>query len=344
MNTSNWTPPGDDFLRLFLDRPELSLVSESCTHECALHNALRQSPTRKMAPEDLSAIADADARDNYAMFIGFRDRLLGGGTLETCYLQLIRGGATGVPTAFIDLVLQGIVNQVLRESRNVYALRAGEMLWRAQRISTQDGQILAMDSDAIDRVQARSDLGEMGRLLQESGASVRQATIAVLNDDNAPQYWDAVRSGSVTRPAFALDLSHELSNTFGHGVTFTLANARSGLKALAQVLELWVAHFLGFEVRISPQREISDTAWRWHLGLDVQSSAILNDLYEERTVEPERLARMLSLFRLDFADARDMRADIAGKPVYLGLAMNDENLLRIKPQNLLLNLPQASLQ
>jgi hypothetical protein len=36
-----------------------------------------------------------------------------------------------------------------------------------------------------------------------------------------------------------------------------------------------------------------------------------------------------------------MRADVAGKPVYLGLAMNDEQVVRLKPQNLLLNLPLA---
>jgi hypothetical protein len=36
-----------------------------------------------------------------------------------------------------------------------------------------------------------------------------------------------------------------------------------------------------------------------------------------------------------------MRADVQGKPVYLGLAMNAEGLVKLKPQNLLLNLPLA---
>jgi len=47
------------------------------------------------------------------------------------------------------------------------------------------------------------------------------------------------------------------------------------------------------------------------------------------------------LFRLNFADAGAMRSDIAGKPVYLGLAFNAENVLKLKPQNLLVNLPLA---
>jgi hypothetical protein len=37
-----------------------------------------------------------------------------------------------------------------------------------------------------------------------------------------------------------------------------------------------------------------------------------------------------------------MRADVAGRPVWLGLMHNADQLLRCKPQNLLLNLPLAS--
>ena len=40
--------------------------------------------------------------------------------------------------------------------------------------------------------------------------------------------------------------------------------------------------------------------------------------------------------------SQDMRADVQGKPVYLGLAMNEQGLLKLKPQNLLLNLPVAA--
>jgi hypothetical protein len=33
--------------------------------------------------------------------------------------------------------------------------------------------------------------------------------------------------------------------------------------------------------------------------------------------------------------------DIAGRPIYLGMAMTTDNVLRLKPQNLLVNLPLA---
>jgi hypothetical protein len=44
---------------------------------------------------------------------------------------------------------------------------------------------------------------------------------------------------------------------------------------------------------------------------------------------------------LNFDNASDMLQDVSGKPVYLAMAMDPQNLLKIKPQNLLLNLPLA---
>ena len=44
---------------------------------------------------------------------------------------------------------------------------------------------------------------------------------------------------------------------------------------------------------------------------------------------------------LHTADAETMRPAIAGRPVYLAMAMDAQQRLRLKPQNLLLNLPLA---
>jgi len=59
-------------------------------------------------------------------------------------------------------------------------------------------------------------------------------------------------------------------------------------------------------------------------------------------MEPGILRRLLALFRLDFEESAAMRADIAGRPVYLALSMDEKGVVRMKPQNLLLNLPLAS--
>ena len=53
------------------------------------------------------------------------------------------------------------------------------------------------------------------------------------------------------------------------------------------------------------------------------------------------MRRIAVLFRLAFDDRSAMRADIAGEPVYLALSMNEDDVVRMKPQNLLTNLPLA---
>ncbi|MDO8699904.1 MAG: DUF6352 family protein [Rhodoferax sp.] len=336
-NARGWLVPTEAYLRLFLARPELALVPESCTTERALHAALLASPLRPVTARELAALQDDDARENYATFLGFRDSLLAAGTLERYYLDLFLRGTVNVPPLFVDLIAQAILRNVLDKAHDPVEARAAEMLFRSQRITNQDGQILSGDRTVLDMYNETGGLGEMGRLLKESKAPLRTINLEVLGGDNAVRYWQSDEDH-----AFLLDLTHELTQNLGHGLTFTVTRARSGLTALARVLEKWVHHFLGVTVHIQPEQKIDDAAWRWHVGLDTESTAILNDLYQDQPVAPERLRRMISLFRLDFANPNEMRADVAGKTVYLGLAMNAEGVTRIKPQNLLTNLPLAT--
>ncbi|MFM8766707.1 MAG: DUF6352 family protein [Rubrivivax sp.] len=329
-----WLVPTDAWLARFLERPELALVPESCASETALHQALQRTPRAQVSSAQLQALADEDVRANYRMFLGFRDRLLQAGTLEACYLDLLRHGVTDTPPLFIDILTQAIVRNLLDGCREALVVRAGELLFRPQRISTEGGQVLAGDREVLDMLNETGGFGDLGRLLAQAQAPVRSLKLEVLSVDNEADYWAAD-----DRHRHLLDLRHELHQDLGHGIHFRLKNARSGLQALALVLERWVAHLLGVEVHIEPLARIDDAQWRWHVGLDATATALLNDLYQGVEVESARLQRLISLFRLQFVHPREMRDDVAGKPVYLGLAMNDEQLLRLKPQNLLLNLP-----
>ncbi|MGQ2979658.1 MAG: DUF6352 family protein [Polaromonas sp.] len=333
-NPRGWLLPTDDYLRLFLARPELELLPESCAAEQALHAVLQAAPARPVSDTELQAVEDPDARESYALFLRFRDGLLDAGTLEAYYLGLFRSGSIAIPPLFVDLLAQAISRNLLDEVTDAYEVRAAEMLFRPQRIATDDGQVLAGDRDRLDMLNAHGGLGDFGRFLAEAGAPLRSIQMQVLADHNTPDYW---QDGE--RHSFLLDLRHEVSNDLSHGLVLTLTRARSGLKALSRVLEKWVQHFLGVAVTIRPLQKVDDEAWRWHVGLDIDATALLNDLYEGREVAPERLSRLVSLFRLDFADPQEMRADVAGKPVYLGLMMNADRVLRLKPQNLLVNLP-----
>ena len=334
-----WQPLSDDFLRGFLAWPQLALVAESCAAERKLHAALQHAPRQPIAEATLAALADPDARDNHRQFLVFRDALSAAGTLEACYLQLMRGGAITLPPAFVDALAAAIVEHAMADTLDAFEARAADLLLRPQRITTQGGQLLCADRDTVDLHADSGGFGDLGRLLKRGDVPWRSLELAVLAADNSADFWRA--RATVGRHRFVLDLSHEVVNELGHGVAFTLTRARSGSKALARVLERWVMHMLGVVVHIEPLPAINDPGWRWHVGLDVDATAILNELYEGGEVPPERLQQLICLFRLRFADAGDMRVDVAGKPVYLGLARSADGVLRLKPQNLLLNLPLA---
>ena len=105
------------------------------------------------------------------------------------------------------------------------------------------------------------------------------------------------------------------------------------------MLERWVAHFTGAAVAIEPLERIEDDQWTWHVGLDTESTAILNALYRGEPVADDDRARLATLFRLRFRDPADAAPGMEDRPVYLGLAFRPDRTLKLKPQNLLLNLP-----
>ena len=297
-------------------------------------------PNKAVQATELNAIADEDARGNHALLLRFRDEVESAGSLESAYMAWMHNGQIQLPPLFIDLVVQAIVCNVLEGIDDAWTWRAAELLFRRQRITVQNGRVLAGDSETLDRLQANAGLGEMGRLLMEAGASLKAVDVRVLHPDNAEQYF--VQREGLGRYAFLLDMTHEIQNKLPHGLVLSMVNARSGLKALSLVLERWVKHFLGVAVQITPVQKADDPAWRWHVGLDATATALLNDLYQGQTLDDPRQQQLISLFTLRFDDPQLMCADVRGKPVYLGLAMDAQGLLKLKPQNLLLNLPLAS--
>lgn len=339
-NAQGWLQPTPDYWRLWLQRPELALVPESCAAEKRLHQALLDDPGRTVSPAQLKAIQDEDARENYELFLRLRDEVESAGSLESAYMAWLRSGHIQLPPLFLDLVVQAIVCHVLDGEEDAWVWRAAELLFRRQRITVQDGRVLAGDSDTLDSLQDTGGLGEMGRLLKQAGAALQPVEVKVLHNDNAAQYF--VQREGLGRYAFLLDMTHEIQNRLPHGLVLSMVNARSGLKALSTVLAKWVQHFLGVVVQIEPVQKVDDPAWRWHVGLDATATALLNDLYRGQSLDASQQQQLISLFKLRFEDPQDMQADVRGKPVYLGLAMNEQGLLKLKPQNLLLNLPLAS--
>ena len=334
--SGRWLAPAEDFFRPMLALAELAPVDDSCADERRLHERLVAAPMQSVDVGELAAIADADARENYVVFLAFRDAVVAAGSLEAYYLHLVRGAAIAVPPAFIDAVVAAIVARIVDGGASAIDRRAAQLLYRTQRVAIRDGRVLCVDREAADRASTPSSgLDLVGELIANVGGD--RSALPVLGASNAREF-DAAADPF----AYVLDLSHEIANDLGHGLSFTMARSDSGMTALARVLERWVAHLLDVATTIRPVARIDDPAWRWHVGLDAEATALLNDLYRGEAPDPDRLQRLIGLFRLDFADPLDMRADVAGKPVYLGLAMNAEQTLKLKPQNLLINLPLAA--
>src|SRR4030081_2313295 len=77
----------DEFLKVYLARPELAPPPEACEAERRLHAALLADPRRPVSDGEIAAIADADAQQNWAVMLQFRDHLVRHKTLEAAYLD-----------------------------------------------------------------------------------------------------------------------------------------------------------------------------------------------------------------------------------------------------------------
>ncbi len=311
----------DDFLRSYLTRPELSPIPESCAAELALHDALLANPRRVVSTAELMAVADADARENYGIWLRFRARLVGANSLEAAYVGLFQGDGVDVPPQFVAELTQVLLRHILGDCATPMEARAAELLFRTQKIAvTDDGAVMSADEAIVELFATTGGFGSLGELLAQNKTPARSVDLDVMDAANAVEYW--VR-----------DERHDFSVSLNRG--------QPALDALTRVLEKWIRHLLGVDVTISQERAIDDERWVWHVGLDAEASSLLNDLYNRVDIDEDRMRRLLCLFRLEFADPVDMRQAIRGRPVYLAMAMDANQRLRLKPQNLLLNLPLA---
>jgi hypothetical protein len=278
-----------------------------------------QEPRRLVSEREIAAVADPDARENYRVMLRFRDQLLAAPTLEAFYARLFQD-EVAVPPDFVHRTAQVIMRAILDGARDGLEARAAELFFRRQRVSINDGAIMLADDETVDLHAAGSGFGDLGRLLREGQTPARTIELDVLDEASAACYFDRDER---------------------HDTVLNLNSGRPGCLAFARVLERWVAHFHGVRVTVQAIREIPDDEWIWHVGLDAEASAILNDIYNGAEVEEGRMRRVVGLYRMDFRDPVVLRPEMAGSPVFLGLAMAADGTLRMKPQNLLVNLPLA---
>ena len=307
----------DEFLKVYLARPELTPPPEACVAERTLHAALLAEPRRAVPAGEVAAIADADARENWQVMLAFRDHLTGHRTIEAAYLDIIRRGIK-VPHLFINQLVHVILRNALDDCDDPYVLRAAELMFRPQRMTLHEGSLIAADEEAI---SGKSDT-PVSPLVSMLGIPA-EAEIDVMNDDNAEHYFDHSDQFHV-----ALDLT----------------GGRRGLQALSSAIARWVGHLLGVEVEVEPLTEMRETKLSWYVGLDTEGTKIGDALWNGEDLDEATQARVVGLFRLAFRDPDVVTEKVKGEPVYLILAMDKDKVLRLKPQNLVTGLPIKHLE
>jgi hypothetical protein len=308
----------DAFLRAYLARPELMPPPDACEAERGLHARLLEAPRRSVSAAAIAAIADADARENWDRMLGFRDRLLAAPTLQAAYARMVRQGVGAIPPLFLGHLAHLIMRSALDGSTDAYVARAAELFYRPQKANLAEGRVLLADAEIIARHEHDRHASPLLAML--GGAAITE--LDVLSQANHDQYW---------------------GRSDAHDMVLDLGGKPGGRFALATALELWIGHIHGFDATIEPIDAIDDDAWRWFVGLDAEATRIGNALWSGAPVSEDRLGRVLALFRLTLAASVPVVPRAAGKPVYLILAMGEDGIVRLKPQNLVTGLPVEAL-
>ena len=246
------------------------------------------------------------------MLVAWRDHLVRHDTLEAAYLAIVRRNIH-FPQVLVSQLVQVILRNALDGCADVFVLRAAEMLFRPQKLTLREASVIAVD-------------GERQAAFGSHPASPLQALLGVpadtevdlLSEATAECYWE--RSDCFD---MALDLSRD----------------GRGMSALSDVITRWLAHLLAIDVAVEPVAETHNLTWNWYVGLTSEATHLGDALWRGDDLADTLRPRLIGLLRLEFRDPADMIEKVRGEPVHLLLAMTADEVLRMKPQNLLVGLP-----
>lgn len=300
----------DELILAWLARPEVLPPPEACFAERALHARLSRAPRDPVSPGQIAALADPDARENWGFLITLRDTLMAAGTVEAGYLRLVRGAAR-LPVVFYDQLVQLILRNALDGCEDVFVLRAAEMFFRAQRAHFDKGAILLADDELVRELEGESHVNPLMAMLQ-GGVSAMD----VMGEGNAWTYW---------------------SRSDAHAMVLPFGADPRARAALGQVMAVFLRHLLGLDVTVTPTTRAEGVDLRWYVGLDQTGSRIGDALWRGEAAGDT----LVGLYAMELEPAA-LRPDVAGHPVWLLLGIGEDNVIRMKPQNLVMGLPLAT--
>src|SRR3954466_13362282 len=308
-----------ELIMAYLARPELMPPTDACEAERNLHASLLADPLRPVSKAEIAAIVDADARENWTFMMNFRDRLVTAPSLEAVYVALARQGAGDLPPIFLSQLCHLILRNALEGCDDPYTLRAAELFYRSQQATVHEGTLLLADAEIVEAQQhAEHDL-HASPLTAMLAPPKAFGEMDVMDDENAWTYW---------------------SRSDAHAMVMNIGGNPKARAGLCRVIERWIAHLIGVAVSVETVASIEDRDWRWFIGLDSEGTRIGNALWNGAALDAAE--RIVALMRLNIEDTRLVDERVRNRPVYLILAMGADNIVRRKPQNLLVGLPLAS--
>jgi Family of unknown function (DUF6352) len=302
----------DEFLKAYLARPEMTPPPDACVAERSMHRDLLNDPRQPVAPWQIAAIADEDARENWELIISWRDHIVRHATLEAAYLAIVRHDLK-FPHIFLNQLVQVILRNALEDCDDPFVLRAAELFFRPQKLTLHEGMLVASDEETVSSLSTRP-LSPLVSMLGLPSAP----EVDVLSEANAGMYWE--RSDSFD---MALDLTA----------------GRRGLAALGDVVTRWVRHLLAIDVEIDAVTELRDVTLTWYVGLDANATRIGDALWNGDELDRAARELVIGLYCLTFAEHTEIVEKARGAPTYLIAAMSTDMVVRLKPQNLITGLP-----
>jgi hypothetical protein len=303
----------DALLAAYLARPEVLPPPEACAAERRLHAKLTAAPRAAVAPAEIAALADADARENWTHLIAHRDLLADAGTVEGAWLRLVRERRFA-PQIFLGHLAQLSLRNALDGCDDPFTLRAAELLFRPQAARVRDGALHLADLELVEAIEQARAHQPLTAILEPDA----WAGLDVMTPETAWTWW---------------------SRSDAHSMALNWGGEPRSRAGLAAAMAAFLRHMLGLETLIEPVTAV-EARLRWYVGLDEGGARLGDALWRGEPAE-EALKHLVGLFRLTFLRPAQARAGLGDAPVWLIMTVGRDGRVRLKPQNLLDGLPLA---
>jgi hypothetical protein len=100
-----------------------------------------------------------------------------------------------------------------------------------------------------------------------------------------------------------------------------------------------VRHLLAVDVTVDAVTELRDVTLSWYVGLDAQATRIGDALWNGDALDQAAREQVVGLYRVTFPAATPILEQARGAPTYLLTAMTPDQVVWLKPQNLIAGLP-----